>query len=315
MNIKDFIKKKLQKKKIVFSKIEFLTGDASNRKYFTLKKNNYENLLIMFDDNKKSFNSFIKISNLLKDKVSVPQIYDIFDNSNFLILENFGNLKYSQLLNKNNSKKLYTIAIEAIINLQISKFKTNLPSYKKIDFINESKLFFEWYLPLNLKKKDPVIINEFELLMNSLLDKALSVPEVFVHKDYHIDNLFFLEERKKHFKCGWIDYQDAVLGPCVYDVVSLTQDARIDVSENLESFIVEYYLNKFKKLSQKKFFYSYYLIAIQRHLKVLGIFARLSKRDKKPSYLKHIPRVKKLLKKNLDIVEFYDLNRLLKSLV
>ena len=315
MNIKDFIKKKLQKKKFVFSKIEFLTGDASNRKYFTLKKNNYENLLIMFDDNKKSFNSFIKISNLLKDKVSVPQIYDIFDNSNFLILENFGNLKYSQLLNKNNSKKLYTIAIEAIINLQISKFKTNLPSYKKIDFINESKLFFEWYLPLNLKKKDPVIINEFELLMNSLLDKALSVPEVFVHKDYHIDNLFFLEKRKKHFKCGWIDYQDAVLGPCVYDVVSLTQDARIDVSENLESFIVEYYLNKFKKLSQKKFFYSYYLIAIQRHLKVLGIFARLSKRDKKPSYLKHIPRVKKLLKKNLDIVEFYDLNRLLKSLV
>ena len=167
MNIKDFIEKELKKKKIVFSEIKFLAGDASNRKYFTLKKNNSEDLLIMFDENKESFSNFVKISNLLKDKITVPQIYELFDESNFLILENFGNLKYSQLLNKKNRKELYITAIEAIIYLQISKFKPNLPKYKKIDFINESKLFFEWYLPLNLKKADPVIISEFEFLLNS----------------------------------------------------------------------------------------------------------------------------------------------------
>ena len=87
----------------------------------TLKKNNSEDLLIMFDENKESFSNFVKISNLLKDKITVPQIYELFDESNFLILENFGNLKYSQLLNKKNRKELYITAIEAIIYLQISK--------------------------------------------------------------------------------------------------------------------------------------------------------------------------------------------------
>ena len=76
--------------------------------------------------------------------------------------------------------------------------------------------------------------NEFNFQFRDFLKELQSIPEVFVHRDYHVDNLFFLKNKNEHFRCGWIDYQDAVIGPCVYDLVSLTQDARIDVDKRIE---------------------------------------------------------------------------------
>ena len=96
---------------------------------------------------------------------------------------------------------------------------------------------------------------------------------------------------------------DALVGPCVYDIVSLTQDARVDVDKEIEDNLIDFYLRKFSFIDKNLFLLSYKIIAIQRHLKVLGIFARLSKRDKK-NYLKHLPRVLKLLKLNLESNDF-----------
>ena len=314
MKLNDFVKKELNKKKIYYSSFEFLAGDASNRKYFILEIKD-KKLLLMYDNEEKSFKNFIKITKLLKNKVSVPFIHEIFENPNFLLMEYFGKKKYSDLIKDSNRKNLYFSAIDSLIHLHFLNFKPKIPKYSKEKFFQESKLFFEWYLPMNSIKFDESIINEFKKLLYFSLERTLLIPEVFVHRDYHIDNLFFLRERKNHFKCGWIDYQDALIGPCVYDIVSLTQDARINFPKQLEHKIIEYYLKKFKNIRKKDFLYSFSLIAIQRHLKVLGIFSRLFKRDKKKNYLIHIPRVKKLLKNNLEKKEFKDFNRLLRKFI
>ena len=138
-----------------------------------------------------------------------------------------------------------------------------------------------------------------------------NIPKVFIHRDYHADNLFFIENRKKHFKCGWIDYQDALVGPCAYDLVSLTQDARIDVDTQIERKIINYYLKSFSNINPTEFEICYKIIAIQRHLKVLGIFKRLAARDNKKNYLVHIPRVIRMLKKNLNNKEFRPISKIL----
>ena len=124
-----------------------------------------------------------------------------------------------------------------------------------------------------------------------------------------------MQNRRGILKCGWIDYQDALYGPSLYDLVSLTQDARINVSKKIEEYLVNLYLEK-NKIKDKEFFYFCYdLIGIQRHLKVLGIFCRLSKRDKKDTYLKHLPRVKKMLLSNLMKKKFAKLNSIIEPLI
>ena len=112
-----------------------------------------------------------------------------------------------------------------------------------------------------------------------------------------------------------IDYQDAVIGPCTYDLVSLTQDARIDVPKQLEYELINYFLEANLKIKREDFMLSYNLLAIQRHMKVLGIFCRLSLRDNKDQYLQHLPRVKKMLYENLKKEKFEKFNSLLSPLL
>ena len=126
--------------------------------------------------------------------------------------------------------------------------------------------------------------------------------------------MFYLS-KSNSIKCGLIDYQDAVIGPCTYDLVSLTQDARIDVPKQLEYELINYFLESNLKIKKEDFMLSYNLLAIQRHMKVLGIFCRLSLRDNKDQYLQHLPRVKKMLYENLKKEKFEKFNLLLSPLL
>ena len=299
----------LKMKRVSYEDIKFLAGDASNRKYFIIKSQNVDRVL-MYDDNPESLEKFVKISNLLSDKVTVPKIFVKLKEKNILIIENFGKKKFSNIVNKTNQNSLYLLATDALIHVHKQKFDYNLDFYDENKFINESNLFFEWFLqedsPLKDKSKQD-FNNEFKSFINLLKN----IPKVFIHRDYHVDNLFFIENKDEHFKCGWIDYQDALIGPCVYDLVSLTQDARIDVDNKLEKKIVNYYLKSFGNIDPIEFEICYKVVAIQRHLKVLGIFKRLAVRDKKKNYLVHIPRVIKMLKKNLSSREFRKIFKIL----
>ena len=303
--------KKLDYKKIKFKNISFLAGDASDRKYFLIKQENKTNVL-MFDSDSKNLRRFITISGLLEELVSIPKIIIDLKEYDILILENFDKKKFSEVLNKSNRIKLYKVALDALIHIHKNKIAKNLTHYSKNIFFDESNLFFDWYLNIS-KTKAELLKDEFNSIFSCYLDRVYSLPCVFIHRDYHIDNLFYLKEKEKHFKCGWIDYQDALVGPCVYDVVSLAQDARIDVDKRTENFFIKYYLDNCKSVDKDLFLFSYSVIAIQRHLKVLGIFKRLEIRDKKKNYIKHIPRVLRLLEFNLKKNEFRPLFKILEK--
>mgnify|MGYP001311822247 CR=1 FL=1 len=299
----------LKMKRVSYEDIKFLAGDASNRKYFIIKSQNIDRVL-MYDNNPESLKKFVKISNLLSDKVTVPKIFLKLKENNILIIENFGEKKFSNIVNKTNQNSLYLLATDALIHVHKQKFNYNLDSYDENKFTNESNLFFEWFLQEDsslIDKSKQDFNNEFKSFINLLKN----IPKVFIHRDYHVDNLFFIDNKNEHFRCGWIDYQDALVGPCAYDLVSLTQDARIDVDANVERKIIKYYLDSFSNIDPAQFEICYKIIAIQRHLKVLGIFKRLAVRDNKKNYLVHIPRVIKMLKKNLGNKNFKLISKIL----
>ena len=307
--IKEIIKK-LEIRKIKFESLTFLAGDASPRKYYSILQGHMNNVL-MLDNDLKNMDNFIYLTKKLKNHVSVPKIIYNLRDSGILILENFNSNKYGELLSSSNRNYLYKNAIDALIYMHKKKLQIKLCSYDLVTFFKESNLFFDWYIDKYRKKYAEEKKSFFNNIFKNFLEKTNRIPNVFVHRDYHIDNLFLLENKKKHFKCGWIDYQDALYGPCVYDLVSIIQDARINVEKELEDYLINYYLDEFKFINRYDFFFSYRVIAIQRHLKVLGIFSRLSKRDKKSNYKKHIPRVLRLLKNNLEYSEFDSLKKIL----
>ena len=119
-------------------------------------------------------------------------------------MEYFGKKKVFDLIKDSNRKNLYFSAIDSLIHLHFLNFKPKIPKYSKEKFFQESKLFFEWYLPMNSIKFDENIINEFKKLLYFSLERTLLIPEVFVHRDYHIDNLFFFKRKKKSFQV-WMD--------------------------------------------------------------------------------------------------------------
>ena len=303
------IKKILKKKKISYENLKFLAGDASNRKYFNIKIKN-KDFVLMYDDNPESLKKFIQISKVLLDIVTIPKIFLNFKVNDILIIENFGHKKFSNIINCSNQNFLYSLATDALIHVHKQEIEHNLNFYDENKFTSESNLFFEWFLQKNESLKDKSKI-DFNNEFKAFIDLLENIPKVFIHRDYHADNLFFIENRKKHFKCGWIDYQDALVGPCAYDLVSLTQDARIDVDTQIERKIINYYLKSFSNINPTEFEICYKIIAIQRHLKVLGIFKRLAARDNKKNYLVHIPRVIRMLKKNLNNKEFRPISKIL----
>ena len=303
----------LTQKGIFFENISFLAGDASSRKYFVFFSESRKKIIMYDDQGKKSIDLFLKKTSIFNDyKIKVPKIFNVFKDEGLLIIENFGEKKYSKILNNKNKKNLYKLAVDNLIYLH--KFKPNkeFESYTKQKFWEESKLFFSWYLALNKIKFSSNELLEFKCLFFDLLTDLYILPQVNIHRDYHIDNLFFLSNQRGLKQCGWIDYQDAISGPCVYDLMSLLEDARVDCDRELNNFLMSYYLKNFKKIDKLLFEKTFRIIAIQRHLKVLGVFSRLYLRDNKPLYLAHIPRVEKMLKRNIRLDQFKELNFALK---
>ena len=137
----------------------------------------------------------------------------------------------------------------------------------------------------------------WETVFNELGD----IKQSLVLRDYHVDNLMLLQNLGGERSCGLLDFQDALIGPCAYDLVSLLEDARRDISSDLTESMLERYYEGVGDLDRDKFHEWYSVLGAQRHAKVAGIFARLFRRDNKPQYLKHISRVIKMLNKNMGI--------------
>ena len=277
-----------------------LSEDASFRQYFRVTKNNKSYAVMDCPPEKEDLASFLKITyKLQKAKLNVPDIFESDDKNGFLILTDLGDDLYSKKLNDETVYCLYTDALEAIVKMQT---KVDCSGLKEFDSIYqvENNLFIEWFLEkhLNIELNDTSkkeLIVEFDKI-NSVLQ---SIPKAFVHRDYHSRNLLVTDINNP----GIIDYQDAVVGPVTYDLVSLLKDCYVTWNDGLIEDMMESFFTRMKSSNINNisdFRYWFEITGLQRHIKAIGIFSRLNYRDSKNNYLNDIPRTYKYMEKVLD---------------
>jgi aminoglycoside/choline kinase family phosphotransferase len=281
------------------------SSDASFRRYFRVESTQngpHQSFIVMdappaTEDTKP----FIAISELFeRAKLNVPLVLEKDIEQGFLLLSDLGNETYLSALNPTSAPKLYGDANSALIQLQLASKPGILPEYNKELLSRELNLFTEWYLNKHLhlelsSKQSADLAHIFELI----LENNLSQAQVYVHRDFHSRNLMVTGDNNP----GILDFQDAVYGPITYDLASLYRDAYIEWEEPEQMDWLIRYWDKARKAGLPvppefgDFYRDFEWMGLQRHLKVLGIFARLYHRDGKDGYLKDIPLVFKYTRK------------------
>ena len=183
--------------------------------------------------------------------------------------------------------------------------------YNEKNLYKELNLFLEWNLKINFSKNKKKVI-EWNNLWKNLFKGIKYNKNCLVLRDFHIDNIFYLEKRYKLEKIGLIDYQDALIGHASYDLVSLLQDVRVNISVKDQKILFDYYI-KSKKINKKDFEIAYLVLGTQRLLKIVGVFNRLHIKYNNPSYLRYLPRTWKILNRNLKNPIFVELVMWLKQ--
>lgn len=275
-------------------KIAFLAGDASFRRYARIQLQNKTYMLMDAPPEKEDCVPFVTIDEFFAGHgVRVPQIVAKDLAQGFLLLEDFGDVLLSTLLNDETVDKYYEQSFKQLIHLQSVNGQEQFPAYSYEKLLTEMKLLTDWMLPsLQITpnaNQQQVIDDAFDVLAKT----ALAQPQVIVHRDFHSRNLMKIANEPE---LGVIDFQDAVIGADTYDLISITRDAYVqwNAKRVYQWFRVFYDLlpeSAKQNRSFEQFKRDADLMAIQRHIKILGIFVRLFERDGKSGYLKDLPRV------------------------
>ena len=302
------------------SHIRPVAGDASFRRYDRLEKGAATAILMDAPPAFEDVCPFIAIDRYLFDLgLSAPQILAADMENGFLLLEDLGDNLYARMIEKDFGweEKLYEKAVALLALLQdrpvpdhlmISRDELyRIPAYDMKILLDEVALFVDWYLPLllgrRLAEKER---REYIDLWTTALSEVSGVRDCLVLRDYHAENLLFLPDRVGERQVGLLDFQDALVGHRAYDLVSLLQDARRDVSPELERKMLNDYV-ELTGIEAGPFIGDYALLGAQRNAKIIGIFARLCLRDGKEKYLSLIPRVWELLQRDLEHPALADL--------
>jgi len=281
-----------------------LQADASFRRYIRLTMNGMSSMLMDAPPKTEDVRPFVKVARHLTGLgFSAPSIYAQDIDQGFLLLEDFGNSTFTQLLNQGMSEDvLYETAIDALIALHNNKCNADvdLPLYDESPLMEEVDLFFDWYLPeLSGAQKHSANRDEFRDAWKQVLSYLPKMEPTIVLRDFHVDNLMLLPNQVSPKNCGLLDFQDALIGSPAYDVASLLEDARRDISEVFRQKMLTRYFGGRSGINQADFESSYRILSAQRHMKIIGIFTRLYRRDGKAHYLRHMTRVMTYLQQHL----------------
>lgn len=277
-----------------------LGSDASFRTYYRLSKPE-KTLLMDSPASHEPVAPFVKIAEHLVDMgLSAPRIYAADIRNNFLLIEDFGEDTFARLFKKGHDKEeLYTLAVDALIELHNNQnaVKIDIPVYTTERFIEETGRTINWYYPVKTGKlPSEELKQEWVAAWDSIFAKLPKVKHTLILRDYHCDNLMLVPNKQGVQACGLLDFQDALLGPAAYDLVSLLENDRFDVQQDLQDKLLNHYLEKADLgCSKQDFLLWYRVLSAQRQSKILGLFYRLPIRDKKESYLSFVPQVCKLL--------------------
>ncbi len=283
------------------STIRPASSDASFRRYFRVNSGKDSYIVMDAPPDKEKIEPFIHVNGLFKESgVAVPEILARNLKEGFLLLSDLGSHTYLAVLTESNADQLYREALYALIRIQMVSRPGALPEYDREALHRELTLFPEWYITKHLGEAfSPERQTTLDKVFDILLANNLAQPQVFVHRDYHSRNLMYLENGNP----GILDFQDALYGPVTYDLVSLLKDAYVEWEEaQVLDWVIRYW-EQARKIGLPvnpdidQFYRDFEFMGLQRHLKVLGIFARLYHRDGKENYLKDIPLVMKYASK------------------
>ena len=287
-----------------------LAADMSPRRYFRLRGGPHPALLMDAPPEHVDTRPFVRVARHLRQLgYSAPAVYDWDEGQGFLILEDFGNDTYTRLLAAGaDERALYELAVDTLCALHRERrcVEIELPPYDVDALLDEACLLPEWYLPwLQQRPVAEELCLSFAQAWRELLSRLPVPPPHLVLRDFHVDNLMHLPQRSGIAACGLLDFQDAVIGPAAYDVMSLLEDARRDIAPELVRQLIERYRLQqgMDDASFSDFMSWYRVLAAQRHCKVLGIFVRFSQREGNDRQLRHLPRVARLLASHLDCDE------------
>jgi hypothetical protein len=325
------------------------SADASFRRYFRATFANGQTRIVMdAPPQQEDCRPFLHVCKLFEDAgTHVPHVFAQDLKQGFLLLSDLGNTTYLQALDANTAKDLYGAATDALIKIQLASRDNELPPYDEALLLREMRLFPEWYIAKHLNATLSDAQNaKLETVFSRIIVNNLAQPRVYVHRDYHSRNLMVVDPTRwgGAHGCGRIDqtatpatgsvreervvavgpnpgildFQDAVYGPITYDLASLFKDAYIHWEEaEIIDWLIRYW-EKARKAGLpvaddfSMFYRDYEWMGVQRHLKVLGIFARLYHRDGKDGYLKDLPLVMAYLR--AACVRYIDLKPLLNLL-
>ena len=298
-------------------KLKKISGDASLREFYRLKKNNKTSIIVSAKKEKfKNLAVYAVINSLLNNnKINAPKLVSNHYRNDMIEISDLGEKSfYDHVISKKNKIKSYKSLIKLLIKIQKIKVKKNykfeklkikIPKYSLSYLHKESDLFFDWYLKYFLRNKK---ISKIKKILRSELNKVYKKlnykNDTFVHRDFHISNVMINKN-----KLGIIDSQDAIIGNPLYDVSSVIDDVRIKLSNKLQKELLDFYHknSKLKNDHIEKLKNDFDILSVQRNLKILGIFVRLYKRDNKDNYLRFLPYTWTLIEKRLQNPALKDL--------
>ena len=296
---------------------KLLAGDASFRKFYRNKTNNS---IIVYSkkDKRKNLLIYDAINKLFnKNNINAPKLISENYSENFIEIEDLGNITGQKKFKKiklKNYEKFYEVLekLKKIKNKEIKTFQDTyykIPNYSNNLILKEAKLFIDWYLPLKVKKNKNKISYEFFKVLKKIVKEIKLKKKVLVHRDFHISNTMFF---KDHLYI--IDNQDVVYGNQTYDLASLIDDVRLKTKLYFRERLYYKYTQRINESLRNKFRNDFEIFSVLRNLKIIGIFTRLSKRDKKHKYTKMIPYAWKMINERRKFNKnFIELNLLLEK--
>jgi len=285
-----------------------LPSDASFRQYHRLQAGERRALLMDAPPDREDIKAYVAIArHLVAMGFSAPDILALDEAAGLAVIEDFGDGTYTRLLNDGaDPVTLYELAIDVLAGLhgQGDAERVEVPFYGQDKLLQEASLLVDWYRPAMTRQSTPDGVRRSYMdAWRAVFDSLPAGPTTLVLRDYHVDNLMLLEGRDGVARVGLLDFQDAVRGHPSYDLVSLLEDARRDVPDDISDAMKNRYRAAQPSLADDTLGPWYAILGVQRHAKIAGIFVRLAVRDGKPVYLPHIPRTMRLLARHLEAPE------------
>jgi aminoglycoside/choline kinase family phosphotransferase len=288
------------------AQLAFLASDMSLRKYYRLSSAKRILMDAPFPENPEQF---ISIARYLQEcGLRAPSILEHCLDNGFVLLEDFGDHTFTAILKSTPEREteLYKTSIAVLKHLHqhAKKQPEFIPSYTIEKLLSEAEVFIDWYWQFakgTLVSK--LVKSEFLNAWKYAFEQIPETPQSMVLRDYHVDNLMIVDDQEGIKGCGLLDFQDALWGSVVYDIISLLEDARRDMTPSLVDQMWDFFLSDIPSSQHKNYRTAATILGAGRHVKVIGVFVRYAMCQNKKDYLKHLPRLWKYLEKSLEIPE------------